>query len=149
MNRQIKFRGKRIDGGEWSYGCYVYTLDPKKREGIIREAYIKEPLGYFGAYHEVVPETVGQFTGLLDKNGKEVYEGDIIAGRAIVGEGGFEYTGQIVFYTCNECIGWHVEDTEGRAWDLRQIHTHISLDHITGEIIGNIHGSTELLKTIE
>ena len=115
--RTIKFRGKRIDNGEWIYGDLVQSNNQLNHKTIIWpiETSITENM------KGVHPETVGQFTGLLDKNGVEIYEGDII-------QLGQSYIKPITVYWNNEMTGFYPLLSE-RPNNI--------------EVIGNIHETPE------
>lgn len=73
MNRQIEFRGKRIDNGEWVYGYYVKYGFIEREKHYIIPSYASDLYAI-----EVDPSTIGQFTGIVDKNEKKIYESDFI-----------------------------------------------------------------------
>lgn len=129
MQREIKFRGKRIDNGKWVYG------DFRSEENCIAvPCYIR----HFGIGYDVYPvdpDTVGQYTGLKDKNGREIYEGDIISARGIILT--VKYIGG-VFFACN--VDSNI--------DKYPLYILCEWENESGcEIIGNIHDNPELLKT--
>lgn len=122
--REILFRGKRVDNGEWVYGD---LLQPTK-EKILNIYEISDYNSLMGDRHEVYPETVGQYTGLNDKNGKKIFEGDIIRSNS--------ERGYIEYYP-NDCA-FDVVDDHGFYWLISE------MSNI--EVIGNIHDNPELLE---
>lgn len=124
--RTIKFKGKSIKTGEWLYGSHLYILD---RDFI----YIDVSNGIF-LENEVDTKTVGQFTGLHDKNGREIYEGDIL-------KGAWDTIFQVFYDDCY--LGFRAKEKGGRENCI----DYYGLDRI--EIIGNIHDNHELLKQQE
>ena len=144
--REILFRGKRLDTGEWVEGAYCKhdtvkvcftTDDPKTKHLIIMDGFCDWGFDPPLQGVEVDPATVGQYTGLTDKNGKKIFEGDIVSFNRVNALG---YTtsriGDVRYY--DELPIFYIMATTGDAWDW------VDCEKIT--VIGNIHDNPELLK---
>lgn len=130
--REILFRGKRKDNGEWVYGNYC-GAEYLTNEGI-EHLIIEVPRS--GSSAKVILETVGQYTGLTDKNGKKIFEGDIVKIYLHEPKGLANYE--------IGCI--KIDDTKARFVFCTKEGSY-SIDNTnTYEIIGNIHDNPELLK---
>jgi uncharacterized phage protein (TIGR01671 family) len=99
--REIKFRGKRVDNGKWVFGYYHFD---DSGDGF--DAHYITDLNM--DVHEVRPESVGQYTGLKDKNGKEIYEGDIINDSFGDREGRIKYNDYLAAFELCDYDGIHV-----------------------------------------
>lgn len=137
--REILFRGKQTTSSEWSYG---YTYSDGKKTYIAYEGE-KDCI-----IHEVIPSTVGQYTGLNDRNGTRVFEGNIIkAGeqKFIVkfGKcGGVENIDEDVGY-----IGFYITPVNVKYADTYRTDILFWISTYGVEVIGNIHNNPELLET--
>lgn len=151
MNRIIKFRGQRLDNKEWIYGHFL-------EQGVgcyISKSIIDRPNEYIG----VDKESVGQFTGLSDKNGKEIYEGDIILANGSKYVKIYDMSGarQFVCSTIKD-IG-HTETARSKyevywqdcfaQFGFRSLSNHSINSEVSNrdyEVIGNIHENRELIE---
>ena len=115
--KEILFRGKRVDNGEWTEGYFFKSWD--------KVFLLWGMTGDCPNMEEVVPETVGQFTGLCDKNGKKIFEGDIMQ----------------LCSACYPCLVYW----DGRSWAWKQNgkRREIDLTREKMEIIGNIYDNKE------
>lgn len=122
--REIKFRGKRLDNGEWVYGdLHIRTPFP----------HIHSEIDYGKV--NIDPHTVGQFTGLHDKNGKEIYEGDVVVIDGII-RGYVRYNARY----------WRYEIAAADE-PLENERIPSGRPEKCWMVIGNIHDNPKLLKT--
>mgnify|MGYP002649004250 FL=1 len=134
--REILFRGKRKDNGEWVYGNYAITDNNEKQHFIFQNKAFE---------FEVVPETVGQYTGITDDNGKKIFEGDILG--VTNDDPDYDYITKVYLDCDTLCV-----DVQGQDYDYTSIGFAIEIwddecDQV--EIIGNIYDNPELLEVEE
>lgn len=157
--KEIKFRGKRIDNGEWAYGYYA-----------VHRMMLTGEMDYFIIVDEqrpqsIDPETVGQYNGLKDKNGKEIYEGDILyhsaeSGAVTVQAYGFDRMwgkGEkfiVAYLVCGLVLrhisaygnsGFETPNCIINKWPIVDAYQFWNLQR-GFEVIGNIYENKELLE---
>jgi uncharacterized phage protein (TIGR01671 family) len=147
--REIKFRGRSFDNGEWIYGDY------HKRAGGVHCIIKMEPdengkVVY--VVHQAVPDTIGQFTGLHDKNGKEIYEGDILLLPANTKVKAYEkgdfvedkFVQRFAVVWAKQCQGYGLCLLYEAKYDAPDVVGMAAVDRMF--VIGNIHDNPELLN---
>lgn len=140
MERELKFRGLK-NNGEWAYGGFcrrwnnkpcIVVYNPKERKD--------DPNSYeddWDIYVDVYEDTIGQFTGLLDKNGKEIYEGDVVQAD-YVSTMGKHHIGNPA------SIVWEASEARWAGWDG---YTCVGIPDCRKLVVkGNIHDNPELIK---
>ena len=136
--REILFRGKRTDNGEWVNGYYVYDCAHNvhfifKNQLVCPNCINDRRIDYSLCDYEIDPETLCRFTGLHDKNGNRIWENDIIKHEIS------DTIGTVKWYQ-EDYVGWCVDDT---IIDEQQF-----TDEMWNEceVIGNIFDTPEMLK---
>ena len=144
--REILFRGKRTDNGEWVEGDLLHYESGEMAicKGFSKYGY--EATEIIGRY-KVLPETVGQYTGLTDNNNRKIFEGDIVKCTDTINY--FEFNAVVEFGNPNGEYNWcyqlkFISGEESNfdilCWvDMEETGAYI-------EVIGNIHDKLELLK---
>ena len=139
--REILFRGKRCDNGEWAQGYYIRADHHWHNHGIHKDWITLGASangGWFALHNKyaVKAETIGQFTGLTDKNGKKIFEGDIIEWFA-QGESERPDFGYIEYD--EQSFAWRV------CWQKYDPDFMEGMQQEYISVIGNIHDNPELL----
>lgn len=141
--REILFRGKRLDNGEWVEGFYVHIPSGRYEQDEHLIQTIKDT-GKIGILMRIDPSTICQFIGICDKDGKKIFEGDILhywseyceeyLGRCVVKYGKFNCG------CCDGVYGWYLE-----GGDIRDFNGNYPTDY---EVCGNIYDHLELLEDV-
>ena len=150
--REILFRGKRIDNGEWVEGQTVVVIHqddndlifmPQHGEDVKADPMVgndRALTSIYGNYYQILPQTVEQYTGLTDKNGKKIFEGDIVKHES----GATVLFHKVVFERRNGCAYFGAVMGEYETWGFCN-----SFPPTLVEIVGNIHDNPELLEVTE
>lgn len=135
MMREIVFRGKDSITKRWVYGALVQQQDDPLKEKAFIISYSNYQFGDFSeaVMHEVDPETVGQYTGFVDKKGKKIFEGDILS---IYSSKAFlfavEWNNQYVLKCTTNGVSDNILNVIESSEDV--------------EVVGNIYNNPELIK---
>jgi uncharacterized phage protein (TIGR01671 family) len=150
--REILFRGKTKDNGEWVEGFYSKAKDylsEKEIHVIFPLDLTLYPHSEFSSYEEIIPETIGQYTGLTDKNGKKIFEGDVIKYKEVHKFDDVDDIPSLEPENIEEKIGV-IKYENGKFAPIPELHYcddyWYAYGYINFEVVGNIHDNPELLS---
>jgi len=134
MNREIQFRGKRVDNDKWVEGSLVLQGNTNR----VVLSYIIPIVsynqdGFIGRFEKVYTRTLGQYTGIKDRNGKEIFEGDVVNWF-----NGHQSENMIVCFANGSF--------EFKRFQVKNNYYWINVDTESISIIGNIYDNPELTK---
>lgn len=131
--REIKFRGKDLNSQSWHFGDLEFN-----RAANVARIHVYDKDYFYAGQHSVDPDTIGQFTGLYDKNGREIYEGDLFRlGEHIIK----------VVYEVGRENGFALRIAKSST--INSKNWRLPLDNMfcqDYEVIGNIYDNTEFIK---
>ena len=151
MSREILFRGKRVDNGEWVIGSLI---DAKGKAYIIVSVEAECSDGentdlYATEWYEVLPDTICQYSGRTDKNKKKIFEGDILRGfqYPFCHDGEYNYYAEIIFANCSFMTYTH-KNPSSCVRGISDGNTEVMECWASEdwEVIGNIYDNPELLE---
>lgn len=143
--RSIEFRGK-TDNGEWVYGG-ICDYNSGVSIFVVHhyDSGLYEPASTDLDEIEVISKTVGQYTGLKDKNGTKIFEGDIVESRASENKEDWKYW-QVIFYDGSYCFEREVKKRKYKYEQNLLCEDEVSLYGLV--VVGNIHDNPELLEGV-
>ena len=134
--REVLFTGKRVDNGEWAFGNFIedkWGDDNGNTVYAILQDRVAPEIAALWTPVKVIPETVGEYTGLKDKNGKKIFEGYVVT-----------YIGEVCVVEWDDETAKFVLKNENLLCDFEEVWCNRFKSKI--EVIGNVHDNPELLE---
>lgn len=155
--REILFKAKRADIGEWVEGYYIYhinrticpfgdSIKPEDEQHVImQDGFSDWNMPRDTVHFDIIPETLCQYTGLKDKNGKRIWENDIVLLREEIQD--YEWKAAVKFGNPNREYNWGWQLVPvGECEMNKDILLWIDMDIANCEVIGNIFDNPELIR---